>query len=154
MGQVRVSDAGPPILFGTGRPLTGAGFWANTELAMMEYSARQIEPDSYRIGRIDRWQAVLTVVGLVLITWGAAPCLRFAILAAFIGLSWPMEKVGLMGLVLGLGLLWLVPARLLHAIPRIVIGCFASAWLLSCVPHFVRNFAGLLFNSTTERYSS
>ncbi len=111
----------------------------------MEYSARQIEPDSYRIGRIDRWQAVLTVVGLVLITWGAAPCLRFAILAAFIGLSWPMEKVGLMGLVLGLGLLWLVPARLLHAIPRIVIGCFASAWLLSCVPHFVRNFAGLLF---------
>jgi hypothetical protein len=112
---------------------------------MTECIARQVEPDSDRNGRIGGWQAVLTVVGLVLIAWGAAPCLMFSLIATFLGLSWPMEKVGLVGLVFGLGLLWLVPSRLLHLIPRIVTRCLAAAWLLSCVPHFFRIFARWLW---------
>jgi hypothetical protein len=74
-------------------------------------------------------QLDLTILGVVLFGMGLGRGLGAFLYAAVAGLSWPFERLGIVGLLVGIGLLVVIPTRIMRAIPKVVARTVVGIWL-------------------------
>jgi hypothetical protein len=73
-------------------------------------------PSSVPFSVLSHWN--LTVLGIVLVVWGIGPCIAslFYYLAQVI--SWPLEPIGAVELLIGIMLLGVIPTKLVRRVPN------------------------------------